>query len=76
MNHLFASLQSAALLAVKQDGYKLIDINLERWAITYRVTRDEVEEALKIAENGGRKLPEEAAVLSPPKAAPIEEVDE
>jgi hypothetical protein len=66
MNHLFASLQSAARLAVIQDGYSLDAINLDRWATTYRVSSDDVLQALRIAENGARKLPEETAASLPP----------
>jgi hypothetical protein len=75
VNRLSASLQSAALLAVKQPGFKLTDINLAHWATTYRSTIDEVEEAIKIALNGGRKLPEEVAATAS-KPIPTEEVDE
>jgi hypothetical protein len=70
-----STLQCAALLVVRQDGYRLTDLNLERWAQTYRCSPDEVLEALKIAENGSRKLPEEIAVASS-KAIPSEEVEE
>jgi hypothetical protein len=63
-HHLFDSLQSAASLVVIQRGYKRQFVNLERWATTYRCTPEAVEEALKIAENGTRKLPEEVAVAS------------
>jgi len=75
MNSLFASLQAAARLAVRQHGYKRSDINLERWGQTYRASPDEVSEALKIAENGSRKLPEEQAVSST-KPVPVAEVEE
>lgn len=75
MNHLFASLQAAASCAVKQDGYSRKDIVLARWALTYRCSADDVDEALKIAENGSRKLPEEVAAFAPP-ATPHEEVEE
>jgi hypothetical protein len=66
VNHLFNSLQSAARLAVLQDGFRLDDINLDRWATTYRVSSDDVLQALRIAENGTRKLPEETAASLPP----------
>jgi hypothetical protein len=50
---------------VKQDGYRPGIINRERWARTYRATVDQVDEALKIAENGSRKLPEEISASAP-----------
>lgn len=77
-SHLFDSLQSAAKLAVRQEGYRFCEINLERWALTYRSSPGEVEQAFKIAENGGRKLPEEqaAATTEPPPSEPVEEIDE
>ena len=75
MSPLFASLQAAASLVVRQDGYKSGDINLARWATTYRCALEDVEEALKIAENGSRKLPEETAASLPP-APQSEEVEE
>ena len=65
MSHLFTSLEAAARLVVKQDGYRPGIINRERWATTYRVTADQVDEALKIAENGSRKLPEEISASAP-----------
>ena len=61
MNHLAISLSSAARLVVRQDGYKPGSINLAAWSRTYRCAESEVEEALKLAENGRRKLPEEIA---------------
>ena len=75
MSHLFASLQAAAALVVKQDGYTSGSISLTRWATTYRCSPEDVEEALKIAENGSRKLPEETAASLPP-APQSEEVEE
>lgn len=62
MSHLFDSLQSAAALVVIQPGFAIGEINLARWAQTYRCSPDEVREALNIAQNGSRKLPEEVAV--------------
>jgi len=75
VNHLFASLNSAARLAVLQHGYRRSDINLDRWAVTYRTSADDVEQALKLAENGKRKLPEEIAVSTkaPPQVTEVEE---
>jgi hypothetical protein len=75
MTPLISSLQSAAMLVVRQPGYVSGSINLERWAETYRCSPSDVEDALKLAENGGRKLPEETAVSSS-KAIPSTEVDE
>ena len=75
MSNLFPSLQAAANLVVKQDGYDRGDIKPERWATTYRCSVDEVDEALDIAENGSRKLPEEIAATAPP-VEQSEEVDE
>lgn len=72
---LFNSLQAAASLVVRQDGYRRTDINLGRWAITYRTSPEDVEQALKIAENGGRKLPEEVAATAP-KTVQQEEPEE
>lgn len=74
MNHLFNSLQAAAKCAVIQDGFDLESIVLDRWAITYRCSPEEVREALKIAQNGARKLPEEISASSPP--LPHEEPEE
>jgi hypothetical protein len=37
MSHLFASLEAAARLVVKQDGYRPGSINRERWATTSAV---------------------------------------
>jgi hypothetical protein len=68
MTSLFASLQAAAACAVKQDGYNRKEIVLDRWATTYRCSPEQVDEALKIAENGTRKLPEELAATCPPVA--------
>jgi hypothetical protein len=65
--HLFNSLQSAARLAIIQDGFRLDEINFDRWATTYRVSPDDVREAFRIAENGKRKLPEETAASLPPQ---------
>jgi hypothetical protein len=65
MSHLFASLEAAARLVVKQDGYRPGSINRERWATTYRVSPETIDEALKIAENGSRKLPEEISASAP-----------
>lgn len=76
MTPLFASLQSAAALVVLQAGYKRNEINLERWAATYRSSPEDVEQALKIAENGTRKLPEEEAAAAPPSTPQSEEVEE
>lgn len=73
--HLFDSLQSAANIVVKQVGYRVDEIQVERWAITYRCSADDVRQALKIAENGSRKLPEEIAATTPPPIQP-EEIDE
>jgi hypothetical protein len=75
MTSLFPSLQAACLLVVRQDGFRLSDINLERWAVTYRSSPEQVEQELKIAMNGKRKLPEEVAAASI-APAPLEEVDE
>ena len=63
---LFDSLQAAALCAVRQEGFDLSEIVLERWATTYRCSVDQVEQALKIAQNGSRKLPEEVSASAPP----------
>jgi hypothetical protein len=63
--HLLDSLQAAARLAIAHDNTPG-SINLTRWATTYRCSTGDVEEALKIAANGSRKLPEEIAVSSPP----------
>ena len=75
MSHLFDSLKSAADMVVKQDGYRRCEINLSRWAETYRTSPDDVEQALQIAENGERKLPEEEAASSLPPPPP-EEIQE
>jgi hypothetical protein len=71
---LFNSLQSAASCAVKQVGFKMQEIVLSRWAITYRCSTEDVEQAFKFALNGSRKLPEEVAASL--TIIPIEEVDE
>lgn len=67
MNHLAISLSAAARLVVRQDGYKPGSINIAAWSRTYRCSESEVEEALKLAENGRRKLPDELAVTAPPE---------
>ena len=66
MTHLFDSLQAAARLAVIQPGYARSEIKPERWATTYRSSCEQVNEALDIAENGSRRLPEEVAAAAPP----------
>jgi len=63
---LFDSLQAAANCAVKQFGFDIKQMNFERWAITYRCSPEQVETALKIAQNGSRKLPEEISASAPP----------
>ena len=66
MTHLLQSLESAARLVVIQDGFDLNHLNLTRWATTYRCSVDDVLEAIHLAQNGKRKLPEETAASSPP----------
>jgi hypothetical protein len=70
--HLLDSLQAAARLAIAHDN-TAGSINLERWSVTYRCSVNEVEQALRIAENGTRKLPEEVAVSAPPAIQTREE---
>ena len=72
MTPLFDSLNSAARMIVRDQDYRPGCINLERWSVTYRTDVETVREALKLAENGGRKLPEEIAVTSP-QPKPVEE---
>ena len=64
MNALSPSLLSAAKLAIAHDNIPG-PINHARWAETYRCSVDDVSEALKLAENGSRKLPEEVAAMAP-----------
>jgi hypothetical protein len=74
MNALFPSLQSAAELVVRQEGYSRSELVLAHWATTYRTSVDDVVDALNIAENGSRRLPEEIA--SPAKPIPQNEEGE
>ena len=71
----FETLPAAARCAVAQPDYKRSDIVLARWAVTYRCAPEDVSQALDIAENGSRRLPEEIAVHAPP-ATTQEEVEE
>ena len=66
MNTLFPSLQSAAELVVRQEGYTRSDLVIAKWAETFRCSTDDIETALNIAENGSRRLPEETAVTAKP----------
>jgi hypothetical protein len=70
---LSASLKAAAALAIAHDNLPRT-INLARWAETYRCSEDDVREALKIAENGSRKLPEEISAAVP--VVTSEEIEE
>lgn len=72
MTHLTNSLQSAANLVVKAGCPSMVDVSL--WATTYRCAESDVRDALKIAENGSRKLPEEQAASV--KSTMIDEVEE
>lgn len=62
--HLLDSLQAAARLAIEHDNIPGA-INKAAWASTFRCSVDDVAEALKIAANGSRKLPEEVAATVP-----------
>lgn len=75
MNHLSISLHAAARLAVSQDGYRSGSIDPTKWALTYRCSADEVTEALKLAENGKRRLPEEIAASTKPTTREEEEFE-
>jgi hypothetical protein len=72
---LFDSLQSAANALVRDPEYPRMVIRPEHWAITYRCSVDDVKQALNLAENGSRKLPEELAANSRP-AIEQEEIEE
>ena len=65
MSHLFDSLKAAAEAAIAHDNIPGNIVHAE-WAKTYRCSAHDVEQALKIAENGSRKLPEEIASSCPP----------
>jgi hypothetical protein len=62
--HLHASLHAAARLAIAHENSPGGIIHAE-WAKTYSCSVDDVREALNIAANGTRKLPEEIASAVP-----------
>ena len=68
---LFDSLTSAAKLAIAHDNIPGEIVHSE-WAKTYRCSVEDVREALTIAQNGSRKLPEEAAAFSKESAPTID----
>jgi hypothetical protein len=76
MTPLFDSLESAAKALVRDPEYNRREMHLHHWATTYRCSIDDVNQALDIAENGRRKLPEEVAAAAPRCIPTDEETEE